>query len=184
MKTIYLTITFLLSTSVVLGQESRKTSYEKGETETYEIRSDKETKFIFRVGTPFNERAPMYDVPIKKYRLWPKKTLVNDKEYIKKYLLPYIKEELTPENGHLGISYLYELSTGKIKWITVFHENSITIPIKAIERFEKAMMKDDKAIFNRSTEGITDIDYFRSWPTYDLYELKHQTDESSEKDKL
>ena len=40
-------------------------------------------------------------------------------------------------------------------------------------------MKDDKAIFNRSTEGITDIDYFRSWPTYDLYELKHQTDELS-----
>ena len=174
MKTVYLAITFLMLTSVILGQESRKTSYEKGETETYEIRSDKETKFIFRVGAPFNERAPMFDVPLRKYRLWPKKTLVNDKEYIKKYLLPYIKEELTPENGHLGISYLYELSTGKIKWITVFHDSSITIPIKAIERFEKAMMKDDKAIFNRSTEGITDIDFFRSWPTYDLYELKNE----------
>ena len=56
----------------------------------------------------------------------------------------------------------------------MFHENSITIPIKAIERFEKAMMKDDKAIFNRSTEGITDIDFFRRWPTYDLYELKNK----------
>ena len=80
MKTAYLAITFLMLTSVILGQESRKTSYEKGETETYEIRSDKETKFIFRVGTPFNERAPMFDVPLRKYRLWPKKTQVNDKE--------------------------------------------------------------------------------------------------------
>ena len=184
MNMMYLIVVLLFFGLNVMGQETKEISYEKGETETYEIMSDKETKFIFRVGAPFNERAPMFDVPLKKYRLWPKKTLVNDKEYIKKYLLPYIKEELTPDNGHLGISYLYELSTGKIKWITVFHENSITIPIKAIERFEKAMMKDDKAIFNRSTEGITDIDYFRSWPTYDLYELKHQTDESSEKDKL
>ena len=167
-------------TSVILGQESRETSYEKGESETYEIRSDKETKFIFRVGTPFNERAPMFDVPLRKYRLWPKKTLVNDKEYIKKYLLPYIKEELTPENGHLGISYLYELSSGKIKWITILHNRFINIPIMAIERFEKVMMKDDKAIFNRSTEGITDIDYFRSWSTYDLYELKYQTNKSTE----
>ena len=176
MKTIYFIIVSLLFTLNVRGQEKEEISYEKGETETYKIRSDKETKFIFRVGTPFNERAPVPDVPMKKYRLWPKKTLVNDKEYIKKYLLPYIKEELTPENGHLDISYLYELSTGKIKWITVFHDSSITIPIKAIERFEKAMMKDDKAIFNRSTEGITDIDYFRSWPTYDLYELKNEKD--------
>ena len=184
MKTAYLAITFLMLTSVILGQESSKISYEKGETETYKIRSSEDNKFIFRVGTPFNDRAPVPDVPMKKYRLWPKKTLVNDKEYIKKYLLPYIKEELTPENGHLDISYLYEISTGRIKWINVYHKSSITIPIKAIERFEKAMMKDDKAIFNRSTEGITDIDYFRSWPTYDLYELKHQTEESSEEDKL
>ena len=44
-----------------------------------------------------------------------KRTLVNDKEYIKKYLLPYIKEELTPENGHLGISYFYELYHRKDK---------------------------------------------------------------------
>ena len=58
MKTFYLTITFLLSTSVILGQESRKTSYEKGETETYEIRSDKETKFIFRVGTTLMKEHP------------------------------------------------------------------------------------------------------------------------------
>ena len=72
MKTFYLTITFLMLTSVILGQESSKISYEKGETETYKIRSDKETKFIFRVGTPFNERAPMYDVHLRKYRLWPR----------------------------------------------------------------------------------------------------------------
>ena len=174
MKTIYFIIVSLLFTLNVRGQEKEEISYEKGETETYEIISSEDNKFIFRVSTPFNDRAPVPDVPIKKYRLWPKKTLVNDKEYIKKYLLPYIKEELTPENGHLDISYLYELSTGKIKWITVFHDSSITIPIKAIERFEKAMMKDDKAIFNRSTEGITDIDFFRSWPTYDLYELKNE----------
>ena len=174
MKTIYFIIVSLLFTLNVRGQEKEEISYEKGETETYEIISSEDNKFIFRVSKPFNDRAPVPDVPIKKYRLWPKKTLVNDKEYIKKYLLPYIKEELTPENGHLDISYLYELSTGKIKWITVFHDSSITIPIKAIERFEKAMMKDDKAIFNRSTEGITDIDFFRSWPTYDLYELKNE----------
>ena len=174
MKTIYFIIVSLLFTLNIRGQETEEISYEKGETETYEIMTRRGHKFICRVGTPFNDRAPVPDVPMKKYRLWPKKTLVNDKEYIKKYLLPYIKEELTPENGHLDISYLYELSTGKIKWITVFHDSSITIPIKAIERFEKAMMKDDKAIFNRSTEGITDIDFFRSWPTYDLYELKNE----------
>ena len=180
----YLIIVFLFFGLNVMGQETEEISYEKGETETYEIMTRRGHKFICRVGTPFNDRAPVPDVPMKKYRLWPKKTLVNDKEYIKKYLLPYIKEELTPENGHLDISYLYELSTGKIKWINVYHKSSITIPIKAIERFEKAMMKDDKAIFNRSTEGITDIDFFRRWPTYDLYELKHQTEESSEEDKL
>lgn len=45
----------------------------------------------------------------------------------------------------------------------------------AIERFEKVMMKDDKAIFNRSTEGITDIVFFQVWTDYDLYELKNQT---------
>ena len=176
MKIIYLVFILLMYTLNVIGQEKEEISYEKGETETYEIRNSSKHKFIFRIGTPFDERAPLLDEPLRKYKLYPKKTLVNDKEYIKKHLLPYINEVLTPENGHLSISYFYELSTGKIKWITVFHENSITIPIKAIERFEKAMIKDDKAIFNRSTEGITDIDFFRRWPTYDLYELKNEKD--------
>ena len=184
MRTIYCIILLLLLGLNVMGQETEEISYGKGETETYEIISQGEYKSIFRIGTPFNERAPLFDVPIKKYRLWPQKTIVNDKEYIRKYILPYIKEELTTKNGHLGISYLYELSSGKIKWITILHNRFINIPIMAIERFEKAMMKDDKAIFNRSTEGITDIDFFRRWDTYDLYELKHQTEESSEEDKL
>ena len=95
------------------GQEKEEISYEKGETETYEIISQGEYKSIFRIGPPFNERAPLFDVPIKKYRLWPQKTIVNDKEYIRKYILPYIKEELTTKNGHLGISICTNYQAGK-----------------------------------------------------------------------
>ena len=73
MKTIYCIIVLLFLGLNIMAQEI---SYEKGETETYKIRSDKETKFIFRVGTPFNERAPMFDVPLRKYRLWPKNCLL------------------------------------------------------------------------------------------------------------
>ncbi|WP_294631186.1 hypothetical protein [uncultured Bacteroides sp.] len=57
---------------------------------------------------------------------------------MKKYLLPYIEGEVTPDNSYLSISFYYELSTGKMKWITVYHKPSIAIPIKAIEKFEKS----------------------------------------------
>ena len=175
MKTIYLTITFLMLTSVILGQESSKISYEKGETETYEIIESDDAKFIFRKGIPFNSKAPSPDVAAKKYKIWPIRTLVDEKEYVKKFILPYINGEITTENSYLSMRLYYELSSGNLKWIAIYHDNSITIPIKSIERFEKAMMKNDKAIFNRSTEGITDIVFFQVWTDYDLYELKNQT---------
>ena len=43
MKTIYCIIVLLFLGLNIMAQEI---SYEKGETETYKIRSDKETKFI------------------------------------------------------------------------------------------------------------------------------------------
>lgn len=107
--------------------------------------------------------------------MWPERTLVDEKEYVKKFILPYINGEITTENSYLSMRLYYELSSGNLKWIAIYHDNSITIPIKSIERFEKVMMKDNKAIFNRSTEGITDIVFFQVWTDYDLYELKNQT---------
>ena len=163
-----------------MGQETEEISYEKGETETYEIIESDDSKFIFRKGIPFNSKAPSPDVAAKKYKIWPKRTLVDEKEYVKKFILPYINGEITTKNSYLSMRLYYELSSGNLKWIAIYHDNSITIPIKSIERFEKAMMKDDKAIFNRSTEGITDIDFFQVWTDYELYELKYQTDESSD----
>ena len=47
----YLIVVLLFFGLNVMGQETKEISYEKGETETYEIMSDKETKFIFRVGS-------------------------------------------------------------------------------------------------------------------------------------
>lgn len=173
MKTINLIILFIVLTFNVVGQTSRNAYQVKGETDTYEIRNNDEGIFIYRVGIPLDDRAPVPDVPIKKYHLWPKKMLVDNKEYVKKYLLPYIEGEVTPDNSYLSISFYYELSTGKMKWITVYHKPSITIPIKAIERFEKVMVAEDKAIFNHSTADIKDIDFFVRWTDYDLYELKN-----------
>ena len=49
------------------GQEKEEISHEKGETDV-EITSSEDNKFIFRVSTPFNDSAPVPDVPIKKYR--------------------------------------------------------------------------------------------------------------------
>ena len=180
MKTIYFIIVSLLFTLNIRGQETEEISYEKGETETYEIIESDDSKFIFRKGIPFNSKAPSPDVAAKKYKIWPKRTLVDEKEYVKKFILPYINGEITTKNSYLSMRLYYELSSGNLKWIAIYHDNSITIPIKSIERFEKAMMKDDKAIFNRSTEGITDIDFFQVWTDYDLNELKYQTDESSD----
>ena len=179
MKTINLIVLFMIFTLNALSQTSEK-YYEKGETETYGIRSDKGSNFICRVDVPFDDRAPLREVPIVKYRLWPKETLVDSKEYIKKYLLPYIEGELTPDNSDVYISFYYALSTGKMEWITVYHESSFSIPIKAIERFEKVMSAEDKVIFNRSTEGIDDIDFYQHFKKYNLYEMKHQSQSLTE----
>ena len=174
MKTIYFIIVSLLFTLNIRGQETEEISYEKGETETYEIIESDDSKFIFRKGIPFNSKASSPDVAAKKYKLWPERTLVDEKEYVKN-IHPYINREITTENSYLSMRLYYELSSGNLKWIAIYHDNSITIPIKSIERFEKVMMKDNKAIFNRSTEGITDIVFFQIWTNYDLYELKNQT---------
>ena len=106
-----------------------------------------------------------------RYKVWPIKTILNDKEYVKKYLKSEIKENITSENSFLAISYFYELTSGKIKWITVFHNSSITIPIKAIEKFEKIMRTEDKATFNRNTSDIKDILFFERYVPYDLLNL-------------
>ena len=89
----------------------------------------------------------------------------------RKYLKSEIKENITSENSFLAISYFYELTSGKIKWITVFHNSSITIPIKAIEKFEKIMRTEDKATFNRNTSDIKDILFFERYVPYDLLNL-------------
>ena len=83
MKTIYLICVLLIYTLHVMGQETEKISYEKGETETYEIIESDDAKFIFRKGIPFNSKAPSPDVAAKKYKLWPERTLVDEKEYVK-----------------------------------------------------------------------------------------------------
>lgn len=81
MKTIYCIIVLLFLGLNIMAQEI---SYEKGETETYEIIESDDSKFIFRKGIPFNSKAPSPDVAAKKYKIWPKRTLVDEKEYVKK----------------------------------------------------------------------------------------------------
>ena len=133
MKTVSLIFTLMTFTLNVIGQITEKVVYqEKGETETYEIRKGDKSKFIYRAEISF-EKVASPDVAVKEYKVWPIKTILNDKEYVKKYLKSEIKENITSENSFLAISYFYELTSGKIKWITVFHNSSITIPIKAIE---------------------------------------------------
>lgn len=83
MKTIYFIIVSLLFTLNIRGQETEEILYEKGETETYEIIESDDSKFIFRKGIPFNSKAPSPDVAAKKYKIWPKRTLVDEKEYVK-----------------------------------------------------------------------------------------------------
>ena len=83
MKMMYLIIVFLFFGLNVMGQETEEISYEKGETETYEIIESDDSKFIFRKGIPFNSKAPSPDVAAKKYKLWPERTLVDEKEYVK-----------------------------------------------------------------------------------------------------
>lgn len=171
MKTVSLIFILMTFTLNFISQTTEKVVYqEKGETETYEIRSDKEHKFIYRIGISFDKTASP-DVAVKEYNVWPQKTIVNDREYIKKYLIPQIKEKITSENSRIAISYFYELSSGRMKWITVFHSSSITIPIKAIEKFERIMRAEDKATFNRNTSDIKDILFFERYVSYDLLNL-------------
>ena len=171
MKTVSLIFTLMTFTLNVIGQITEKVVYqEKGETETYEIRKGDKSKFIYRAEISF-EKVASLDVAVKEYKVWPIKTILNDKEYVKKYLKSEIKENITSENSFLAISYFYELTSGKIKWITVFHNSSITIPIKAIEKFEKIMRTEDKATFNRNTSDIKDILFFERYVPYDLLNL-------------
>lgn len=172
MKAINFTLILITFSLNVICQTTKKVVYqEKGISETYEIRIGSKNKFIYRMGVPF-EKAVSSDIAVKEYKVWPKKTIVNDREYIKKYLMPQIKEEITSENSSLAISYYYELASGKLSWITVYHKSSITIPIKAIENFENIMKTEDKAIFNRNTSDIKDISYFERYVSYDLLDIK------------
>ncbi|MFR4304715.1 MAG: hypothetical protein ACLT4H_13695 [Bacteroides thetaiotaomicron] len=170
MKTINLIFIFMTFSLNIMSQSEKRVYQEKGETETYEISSDDVNRFIYKPDMPFDKLVST-DVTVRKYKVWPIKTVVNDKEYVKKYLKSKIKENITPENSRIAISYYYELSSGKLKWITIFHKSSITIPIKAIERFENIMKKEDKATFNHDTSNIKDMPYFQRYIPYNLLEL-------------
>lgn len=162
-------ILILVTFSLNIMSQTKKIVYEKkGKLETYKITTYDGTTFISNVNTP---NIIIDEEVITKYKVWPKRTLINDKEYVNKYLKPKIKEKINSENSRLAINYFYDLSSGELKWITIFHENSITIPIKAIEKFEKVMRKEDKAIYNRETSSIKDIPYFRRYVVYDLSKL-------------
>lgn len=39
------------------------------------------------------------------------------------------------------------------------------------------MIKNDKAFFNKDSKNIQHVKYFIDFDIYDLYELKHQTDD-------
>lgn len=58
-------------------------------------------------------------------------------------------------------------------------DKSIKIPVRQIEHFEKAMIKNDKAFFNKDSKNIQHVKYFIDFDIYDLYELKYQTDDIS-----
>lgn len=162
-------ILILVTFSLNIMSQTKKIVYEKkGKLETYKITTYDGTTFISNVNTP---NIIIDEEVITKYKVWPKRTLINDKEYVNKYLKSKIKEKINSENSRLAINYFYDLSSGELKWITIFHENSITIPIEAIEKFEKVMRKEDKAIYNRETSGIKDIPYFRRYVVYDLSNL-------------
>lgn len=168
MKTINLILILITFTLNIMGQSKKHIHEEKGEVETYKISNEDGSIFIYNIAMP---NLIINDEIITKYKVWPKRTLVNDKEYVSKYLKPKIKGEIDRENSMLSISYYYDLFSGKLKWITISYDNSIAIPIKTIEEFEKVMRKEDKAIYNRETSSIKDIPYFRRYVVYDLSKL-------------
>lgn len=176
-KIIYLTGIFLMLTLNIMSQETVSIPQKQRAAATYITDTIDNEIFIYRNGVPFDSTAPSSIELIVKYKLWPNRTLVNKKDYIQKYLLPYIQGSITTKDCYITLSLYYELCSGELKWIMISFDKSIKIPVRQIEHFEKAMIKNDKAFFNKDSKNIQHVKYFIDFDIYDLYELKHQTDD-------
>ena len=167
MKTINTIILLLTITVNAYSQMTgKKIFFEKGDTETYEVTESDGYRFIRNVKYLSYNALSAADA-IQKYKTWPRETLEIDKELIKKHIIPNIKGEITKENERIS-----EFATGELKYITIFYDTSISIPIKAIEQFEKAMMEKSKVTFTKDISHIGKGICFRYYIPYLLSELR------------
>ena len=171
MRTINIIILLLAITVNAYSQlEEKKIFFVKGDTETYEVTESYGNRFICNVKYLSYNTLPA-DEAIKRYKTWPDKIKI-DKKLIKEYIIPNIKGEITKENERISFDYCYEFATGELKYITIFYDTSISIPIKAIEQFEKAMMGKSKVTFTKDTSHIEKGICFRYYIQYLLSELR------------
>ena len=172
MRTINAIILLLAITVNAYSQmKEKKIFFAKGDTETYEVTESYGHRFILNVKYLSYNALSDADA-IQKYRTWPRETLEIDKELIKKHIIPNIKGEITKENERISLNYCYEFATGELKYITIFYDTSISIPNKAIEQFEKAMMGKSKVTFTKDTSHIEKGICFRYYIPYLLSELR------------
>ena len=172
MRTINIIILLLAITVNAYSQmKEKKIFFVKGDTETYEVTESYGHRFILNVKYLSYNALSDADA-IQKYKTWPRETLEIDKELIKKHIIPNIKGEITKENERISFDYCYEFATGELKYITIFYDTSISIPIKAIEQFEKAMMEKSKAIFTKDTSHIEKGICFEYYILYLLSKLR------------
>ena len=172
MRTINIIILLLAITVNAYSQlEKEKIFFVKGDTETYEVIEGDGSRLVRNMKYLSYNALSDADA-IQKYKTWPRETLEIDKELIKKHIIPNIKGEITKENERISLNYCYEFATGELKYITIFYNTSISIPIKAIEQFEKAMMGKSKVTFTKDTSHIEKGICFRYYIPYLLSELR------------
>ena len=169
MRKVSLLSVLLLGLSAMAMAQLKPATYTKvkGETGTYVIKSRGESRYVYKEGTP-----PVLQDMCLDLKIWPVKRSVDYKAYVKKYLKPEIKGEITRDNSYFSIDYYYNLKTGDMEWITVHHKSSLEIPIEAIERFERIMKRDCKATFNREPTNVPDsITHFPEYSVYNLLDM-------------
>ena len=172
MRTINIIILLLAITVNAYSQlEKEKIFFVKGDTETYEVIEGDGSRLVRNMKYLSYNALSDADA-IQKYKTWPRETLEIDKELIKKHIIPNIKGEITKENERISLNYCYEFATGELKYITIFYDTSISIPNKAIEQFEKAMMGKSKVTFTKDTSHIEKGICFRYYIPYLLSELR------------
>ena len=85
-------ILILVTFSLNIMSQTKKIVYEKkGKVETYKITTYDGATFISNVNTP---NIIIDEEVITKYKVWPKRTLINDKEYVNKYLKSKINRDI------------------------------------------------------------------------------------------